>query len=242
MPVWDKVGRADGTFLRDDFTYDPIRDLYTCRDGKVLKTTGRVHDGKTLLYRSSKQDCDPCPLKPRCCPNAPQRKVPRDINQAARDHACALREAEPYLQSARDWKKIERLFGDAKRNLAMTRLRQRGLAGSRDEFLMTTTLQNLRRRAKLASIPPPSPASTITPGASPRLGTQKSGRFSMPPPMPCSHVPSDGPLSRAGACGCKRPGDARKSWSRWPASSPSSCTACGSTDRTTNGGKEVAAR
>ena len=39
-----------------------------------------------------------------------------------------------YRDSARDRKKIETLFGDVKRNLALTRLRLRGLSGARDEF------------------------------------------------------------------------------------------------------------
>jgi transposase len=157
IPVWDKAGRADGTFSRDDFIFHDDRNVYTCPGGKVLKTTGRVHDGKTLLYRASSRDCDRCPLKPRCCPNTPQRRVPRDINEEARDRARSLMGTETYLQSARDRKKIERLFGEAKRSLAMTRLRLRGLAGARDEFLMTATVQNLRRLAGLASIPPPRP-------------------------------------------------------------------------------------
>jgi hypothetical protein len=41
-----------------------------------------VHDGKTILYRASKFDCDPCPLKPTCCPNTPCRKIPRDVHEA----------------------------------------------------------------------------------------------------------------------------------------------------------------
>ena len=49
IPVWDKSERDDGTFSRADFSYDKERDLYICPGGKTLKTTGRVHDGKTLL-------------------------------------------------------------------------------------------------------------------------------------------------------------------------------------------------
>ncbi len=41
--------RRPGTFSRADFTYDKERDLYICPGSKTLKTTGRVHDGKTLL-------------------------------------------------------------------------------------------------------------------------------------------------------------------------------------------------
>jgi hypothetical protein len=155
IPVWDKSRRTNHTFSRADFTFHEDRNIYTCPGGKALKTTGKVHGGKTLFYRASTRDCAPCPLKRKCCPNTPQRKVPRDINEEARDRARSLMGTEPYNRSARDRKKIERLFGEAKRNLAMTRLRLRGLAGARDEFLLTATVQNLRRLAKLASIPPP---------------------------------------------------------------------------------------
>jgi IS5 family transposase len=145
IPVWDKGKRDDGSLSRDDFAFDKDSDIYVCPEGKAL------------LYRSSKHDCDPCPLKLKCCPRTPSRKVPRDINEAARDHARSLGGSEAYNQSARDRKKIERLFGEAKRNMAMTRLRLRGLTGAKDEFLLTATVQNLKRLVKLASRPPPRP-------------------------------------------------------------------------------------
>ena len=157
IPVWDKGKRDDGSLSREDFAFDPERDRYVCPQGKTLKTTGRVHDGKTLLYRASKSDCDACPLKPRCCPTTPSRKVPRDVNEAARDHARSLMGTEAYVQSGRARKKIETLFGDLKRNLGLTRLRLRGLTGARDEFLLAATVQNLKRLVKLAAIPPPIP-------------------------------------------------------------------------------------
>jgi transposase len=157
IPVWDKGRRDDGTLSRGDFSFDKDRGIYVCPEGKALRTTGTVHDGKTLLYRSSKRECDPCPLKSRCCPRTPSRKIPRDINEAARDHARALNGSEAYNRSARNRKKIERLFGEAKRNLAMTRLRLRGPSGARDEFLLTATVQNLRRLIKHVARPPPRP-------------------------------------------------------------------------------------
>lgn len=157
IPVWDKGRRDDGTLSRGDFSFDKDRDVYVCPKGKVLRTTGTVHDGRTLLYRSSKRDCDPCLLKPRCCPRTPSRKIPRDINEAARDHARALNGSEAYNRSAHDRKKIERLFGEAKRNMAMTRLRLRGPSGARDEFLLTATVQNLKRLVRHASRSPPRP-------------------------------------------------------------------------------------
>ena len=157
IPVWDKAKREDGSLSREDFSYDKERDVYVCPQGKSLKTTGRLHGGKTLLYRSSKFDCERCPLKPRCCPTTPSRKVPRDINEEARDYVRSLMGTEAYRQSGRERKKIETLFGDVKRNLGLTRLRLRGLTGARDEFLLVATVQNLKRLAKLAAIPPPRP-------------------------------------------------------------------------------------
>ena len=74
VPVFDNSHRTDGTFSRSDFTWHADKNSYTCPKGKLLRTTGTVHDGKTRFYRSSKSDCDPCPLKSKCCPKAPHRK------------------------------------------------------------------------------------------------------------------------------------------------------------------------
>src|SRR5713101_4726654 len=77
IPVFDKSKRDDGTFSRGDFRYDPTSDVYHCPGGKLLGTSGTVHEGKTLLYRASKLDCDVCPVKPQCCPKDPSRKMQR---------------------------------------------------------------------------------------------------------------------------------------------------------------------
>ena len=39
-----------------------------------------VDEDGMMRYRASKLDCDACALKPRCCPNAPAREVPRSIH------------------------------------------------------------------------------------------------------------------------------------------------------------------
>jgi transposase len=158
VPVRDMSQRKDGTFSRGDFAFDAEANVYTCPSGKTLRTTGSVHDGTTLLYRASTADCGRCPLKPTCCPNTPQRKVPRDLHEAARDHARSLVGTEPYERSRRERKKVEMLFAHLKRHLGFERLRLRGLSGANDEFLLAATVQNLRRLAKLAAIPPPATA------------------------------------------------------------------------------------
>lgn len=158
IPVWDKSKRTDGTFSRADFSYDTDRDVYTCPRGKTLKTTGKVHDGKTLLYRAGTRDCGPCPLKDRCCPNTPQRKIPRDINESARDHVRALAGTPAFKCSRDERKKVEMAFAHMKKIFKLDRLRLRGLSGARDEVLLTATAQNLRKLARYVSRPPPIPA------------------------------------------------------------------------------------
>ena len=157
IPVWDqsRVG-AENRFTRSDFTYDREQDVYICPGGKTLRTSGTVLDGTTLKYIARRSDCERCPLKPRCT-RGRERRLSRDVNEDARDHARALMETDAFRESARRRKKIETLFGDVKRNLGLTRLRLRGLAGARDEFLLTAIVQNLRRLVRHAAIPPPAP-------------------------------------------------------------------------------------
>ena len=77
--------------------------------------------------------------------------------RAARDFTRALMETEAYATSSGERKKIEALFGEAKQILSMVRLRPRGLTGARDEFLLTATVQNLKRLANQTARPPPQP-------------------------------------------------------------------------------------
>ena len=66
-------------------------------------------------------------------------------------------ETDAYYQSGVDRKQIERLFGEAKNILSMVRLRLRGLSGAKEEFLLTATVQNLKRLANHSTRPPPEP-------------------------------------------------------------------------------------
>ena len=155
IPVIDKSKREDGTFSRDDFSFDKERDIYICPAGKILTTTRKVVNDDQFLYRAVKRDCNVCPLKMRCCPKEPARKVPRSIYEEARDVARACAKADDYAQSRRDRKKVEMLFAHLKRILRLVRLRLRGPSGAQFEFTLAAIAQNLRRLAKLSARPPP---------------------------------------------------------------------------------------
>ena len=104
IPVFDKSQHTDGTFSRDDFTYDHDRDCYICPAGKELRQRQKIYrmprplvDRNGMMrYRASKVDCQGCSLKPRCCPNAAARKIPRSIHEGARDMARAIAKTEAY--------------------------------------------------------------------------------------------------------------------------------------------------
>ena len=106
FPVIDKSKRNDGSLSRQDFVFDKDRNVYVCPQGKLLHTTSRIHDGETLLYRARTSDCGPCPLKPKCCPKAPERKIPRSIYEDARHAARGLADTEAFEQSRRDRKRV----------------------------------------------------------------------------------------------------------------------------------------
>src|SRR3954452_7451480 len=162
IPVWDMSQRDDGTFSRADFKFDNERNVYVCPAGKLLTTTGTVHDGRTILYRTSLRNCSSCPIKPKCCPNTSQRKIPRDLNENARDHARALMGTPEFDKSRDERKKIEMRFAHLKTHHRFERMRLRGISGARDECHLVATAQNLKTLAKHSWRPPPN-SSTVAP-------------------------------------------------------------------------------
>ena len=148
IPVWDKSDREDGTFSRNDFTFDRKRNVYVCPADKLLKTTGNVGSDHKVRYLALKRDCDACPLKPRCCPKTPSRKVTRDVVEDARDHARSFIGTPEFDRSRDERKKVEMRFAHLKTHHRFERMRLRGLSGARDEFHLAAIVQNLKTLAK----------------------------------------------------------------------------------------------
>lgn len=133
IPVWEKGEREDGTFSRSDFSFDKDENVY-----------GRVHDGRTILYRASKRDCDTCLLKPKCCPKVSWRKIPRDVNEEARDLVRLLMGKPEFEKSRNERKRVEMRFAHLKTQHRFERMRLRGLTGACDEFHLVAIAQNLK--------------------------------------------------------------------------------------------------
>jgi transposase len=156
VPVWDKTQRDDETLSSSDFRWDEGANEYRCPQGNALRSEWRafkqprthVTKADTVIYRSSQTDCENCPIKSRCCPNTPFRKIARSIHEPARDVARRVSTTKQYRRSRRERKKVEMLFAHLKRILKLDRLRLRGLSGATDEFTLAAAAQNLRRLAK----------------------------------------------------------------------------------------------
>ena len=148
IPVKEMSDREDGTFSHSDFTFDRERNVYVCPMDKLLKTTGNVDSDHKVRYRALKRECRACPLKPQCCPNTPSRKVARDVNEDARDHARSFVGTPEFDRSRDERKKVEMRFAHLKTHHRFERMRLRGLSGARDEFHLAAIVQNLKTLAK----------------------------------------------------------------------------------------------
>ena len=73
IPVKEGYERTDGMFPRLDFAYDAARDIYICPNGRPLRTSGTVHDGRARNYLSHPGDCRVCKLKKQCARPPPPR-------------------------------------------------------------------------------------------------------------------------------------------------------------------------
>ncbi|MGY4626449.1 hypothetical protein ACVWY3_004205 [Bradyrhizobium sp. USDA 4486] len=152
IPVWERYPSSDGMFSRGEFTYDAERDVYVC-NGKLLRTSGTVHDGRARNYLSQPQECRACTLKQRCT-RAPFKKIARDINEDARNHARSLKGTPEFERSSNARKKVEMRFAHLKVQHGFERMRLRGLTGARDEFHLAAIVQNLKTMAMCLVGPP----------------------------------------------------------------------------------------
>jgi aminoglycoside phosphotransferase (APT) family kinase protein len=122
---------------------------------------GGVGSDHTLRCFAIKSECRACPLKTKCRPKTPSRKVTRDVHEDARDVARVLPVTEAFEQSRHDRKRVEILFTNLKRILRLGRLGLRRPRGAQDEFTLAAIAQNLRRLAELAAQPPPIAAACV---------------------------------------------------------------------------------
>ena len=144
-----------------------------------------------------------CPMKARCRPNTPIRKIARSVHESARDDSRDIARTSGYRRShegfARRSKSSSHISSGV---LKLDRLRLRGLSGANDEFLLAATVQNLATNGEVAH-PHSAPAAS-------RPHKRKSGadslhlaRVTESSPLPRS--PDENILDRRRDCQQNRP-------------------------------------
>lgn len=147
IPVIERQHQTAGKLTRDAFSYDRQSDSFTCPEGRQLTYRGRDIGARANVYFARPSDCGACRSKLDCTDGS-ARRLTRSFDEDARDQVRALRDTPSYARSRRLRKRIERLFGHLKRNIAFRRLRLRGLSGAKEEFLLAAAVQNLQLLAR----------------------------------------------------------------------------------------------
>ena len=162
IPVIDKSKRKDGTLSREDFIWDSKKNVYICPAGKTLTTTGHASTDHTIRYNALLGDCRACPLKPKCCPSMPSRRILRDVNEAARDVARALLDTQGFEQiAARPQARRDAVCSPQAHPQAGSPPAARPAWSPVRVHTRSPRAEILRRLAKLMARPPPQPMACV---------------------------------------------------------------------------------
>ena len=134
-----------GVYSRDQFTYDAANDRYICPQGKAMKYRGM--SGRQKAYRASQKDCGKCPVKSACTRDK-SRTVSIHLNNDALELAKRLTGTSAHCVSQKCRKRIEALFGEAKEQMGLRRMKFRGRGTVAEQVWLTATVQNIKRLVK----------------------------------------------------------------------------------------------
>jgi transposase len=141
------AGQGRPFFGKDEFTYDPERDLYTCPAGELLVPRMRNVARSLIGYRAKAGTCERCLLlRSDCTTSKLGRQILRHFDEEYVDRVKAYRGTFPYekaLRKRRVW--VEPLFAEAKDWHGMRRFRLRRLEKVNTEAVMIAAGQNVKR-------------------------------------------------------------------------------------------------
>jgi transposase len=140
------AGQGRPFFGKDEFIYDPGRDLYSCPAGELLLPRTRNVARSLIGYRAKAGTCDACPLRSDCTTSKLGRQILRHFDEEYVDRVKGYRGTflyEKALRKRRVW--VEPLFAEAKDWHGMRRFRLRRLEKVNIEALLIASGQNVKR-------------------------------------------------------------------------------------------------
>lgn len=143
-------GERRGFFHKDEFHYDPERDVFICPGEQVLEPHhyGRMRALQRIGY-SNPAACPSCPLRAQCTTNV--RRISRLENEAVLDRMAERLRARPELIDRRR-DTVEHPFGSIKQWMNQGAFLTRGLDNVRGEFSLTALVYNLRRALNIVGV------------------------------------------------------------------------------------------
>ena len=142
----------DGLFRKDEFSYDPAVDTYTCPGGHLLHPLYRsTKDGTERHHYVNRHACRECELRPQCT-SSTFRKVTRWTGEAVLDRMEQRLAARPGILDLRR-ETVEHPFGSIKQWMNQGAFLMRGLEKVRAEFSLTALAYNMTRAINLVGVP-----------------------------------------------------------------------------------------
>ena len=140
----------EGFFRKDEFRYDPERDVFICPAGQVLSSRyeSKLRELKKIDY-ANRAACLVCPIRARCTNG--YRKVSRLENEAVLDRMAARLKARPEVLDRRR-ETVEHPFGSIKQWMNQGAFLMKGLDKVRAEFSLTALAYNLRRALNILGV------------------------------------------------------------------------------------------
>lgn len=144
-----QAGQTEDIFPLEQFSYDALKDVYTCPAGKRLSY--RTFDKQKQVRCYWTKACHGCPLKSQCTSSKGPRKIKRPVGQDAAERMLQrVAENRKYLELRKQL--VEHPFGTIKRSMHQDYFLLRGQVKVRGETSLTMLAYNLKRVLNLVGM------------------------------------------------------------------------------------------
>jgi transposase len=141
---------AEGRFGKDDFIYDPFRDVYRCPAGEQLIYRCTSHEHGMTFHRYWSSNCKTCALKQACTPST-ERRVTRWEHEDVLDQVRArLDRFEGVMRLRRST--VEHPFGTLKLWMGSAHFLMKTMVRVRTEMSLHVLAYNLKRVMNIVTI------------------------------------------------------------------------------------------
>ena len=149
---WKKKSFKKDISKRENMFYDPIKDEYTCHNGKQLKPAGITHRTSATGYQAEItvyecEDCTDCPHKARCTKAKGNRKmqVSKKFVEKRRISYENITSEKGILLRVNRSIQVEGAFGVLKNDYNFNRFLTRGKNSVKNEFILLCFGYNINK-------------------------------------------------------------------------------------------------